>query len=83
MAPIKCPWLTRCPPGTDQPRFSSGIFLFLITVAIVSYAFYLRVRRTAKVQAQRAANAGDREQLNMLITLLTRLSQVNLRVPVD
>lgn len=57
--PRKCPWLTRCPKGTDRPAFSAGIFVFVVAAAIATLLSYLYVLMVGREQDRRAARAGE------------------------
>lgn len=76
MAPEKCPRLSRCPAGSERPRVSWSLLLFVIMLALVIGGFYLYVRRKDRIQRDRAKQASRFEQTNMLKTVMTKLSRM-------
>lgn len=75
MQPTRCVLLAPCPEGTAHPPLSFVLLLFVVMSALVMLAFWLHVLRVARIQQQRAADAGKHEVLNMVRTLLARLQK--------
>lgn len=75
VAPRECPWLTSCPAGTERPTFSAGVFVFVILAALITLLSYLYVMRAGRLQAKQAALAGEQELMNMVKTLLVRVTR--------